>query len=135
VGYVPPHHWSICIREDNVMGILSQILGSGDVISKGLGLIDSMHTSETEAIEAKTKAKTDLLSSYAPFKLAQRYLALIFGFTFVASYILVLSLFFLGRDITAVQEIISAFKVDWIMLTIVGFYFGGGAFEGIKGKK
>lgn len=135
MGYVPPHHWSICTREDNVMGILSQILGSGDVISKGLGLIDSMHTSETEAIEAKTKAKTDLLSSYAPFKLAQRYLALIFGFTFVASYILVLSLFFLGRDITAVQEIISAFKVDWIMLTIVGFYFGGGAFEGIKGKK
>jgi hypothetical protein len=116
------------------MGILSQILGSGDVISKGLGLIDSMHTSETEAIEAKTKAKTDLLSSYAPFKLAQRYLALIFGFTFVASYILVLSLFFLGRDITAVQEIISAFKVDWIMLTIVGFYFGGGAFEGVMNK-
>ena len=135
MGYVPPHHWSIRIREDDVMGILSQILGSGDVISKGLGLIDSMHTSETEAIEAKTKAKTDLLSSYAPFKLAQRYLALIFGFTFVASYILVLSLFFLGRDITAVQEIISAFRVDWIMLTIVGFYFGGGAFEGIKGKK
>jgi len=135
VGYVPPHHWSIRIREDNVMGILSQILGSGDVISKGLGLIDSMHTSETEAIEAKTKAKTDLLSSYAPFKIAQRYLALIFGFTFVASYILVLGLFFLGRDITAVQEIIAAFKVDWIMLTIVGFYFGGGAFEGIKGKK
>ena len=135
MGYVPPHHWSIRTREDDVMGILSQILGSGDVISKGLGLIDSMHTSETEAIEAKTKAKTDLLSSYAPFKLAQRYLALIFGFTFVASYILVLSLFFLGRDITAVQEIISAFKVDWIMLTIVGFYFGGGAFEGIKGKK
>lgn len=135
MGYVPPHHWFIRTREDNVMGILSQILGSGDVISKGLGLIDSMHTSETEAIEAKTKAKTDLLSSYAPFKLAQRYLALIFGFTFVASYILVLSLFFLGRDITAVQEIISAFKVDWIMLTIVGFYFGGGAFEGIKGKK
>lgn len=135
MGYVPPHHWSIRIREDNVMGILSQILGSGDVISKGLGLIDSMHTSETEAIEAKTKAKTDLLSSYAPFKIAQRYLALIFGFTFVASYILVLGLFFLGRDITAVQEIIAAFKVDWIMLTIVGFYFGGGAFEGIKGKK
>jgi hypothetical protein len=119
------------------MGILSQILGSGDVISKGLGLIDSMHTSETEAIEAKTKAKTDLLSSYAPFKLAQRYLALIFGFTFVGSYLMVLTLFFMDRDITAIQEIITAFKIDWIMLTIVGFYFGGGAFEGVmnKGKK
>jgi hypothetical protein len=106
------------------MSILGSILGSGDVISKGLGLIDSMHTSETEAIEAKTKAKTDLLSSYAPFKVAQRYLALIFGFTFVASYLF-----------TQVQALITAFKIDWIMLTIVGFYFGGGAFEGVMERK
>ena len=80
------------------MGILSTILGSGDVISKGLGLIDSMHTSDTEMIEAKTK-------------------------------------FFMDRDISAVQEIISGFKIDWIMLTITGFYFGGGAFEGVMNKK
>tara|TARA_R110000772_G_scaffold167466_1_gene279181 strand:- start:160 stop:522 length:363 start_codon:yes stop_codon:yes gene_type:complete len=117
------------------MGILNTILGSGDVITKGLGLIDSLHTSDTELIEAKTKAKTDLLTSYAPFKVAQRYLALIFGFTFVGSYLMVLVLFFMGRDIAAIQEIISAFKIDWIMLTIVGFYFGGGAFEGIANKK
>ena len=117
------------------MGILSTILGSGDVIGKGLDLIDSMHTSETEAIEAKTKAKTDLLTSYAPFKVAQRYLALMFGFTFVCSYLMVLMLFFMNRDISAVQEIISAFKIDWITLSIVGFYFGGGAFEGVLSKK
>ena len=117
------------------MSIFQKLLGSGDIVSKGIDLIDSFHTSETEAIEAKTKAKTDLLESYAPFKVAQRYLALIFGFTFVASYVLVLVLFFLGRDIAEVQEIINAFKIDWIMLTIVGFYFGGGAFEGVIGKK
>lgn len=117
------------------MGILNTILGSSDVITKGLGLIDSLHTSDTELIEAKTKAKTDLLTSYAPFKVAQRYLALIFGFTFVGSYLMVLVLFFMGRDIAAIQEIISAFKIDWIMLTIVGFYFGGGAFEGLANKK
>lgn len=117
------------------MSILGKILGSGDVITKGLSLIDDMHTSETEVIEAKTKAKTDLLSSYAPFKVAQRYLALIFGFTFVGSYLMVLTLFFMERDITAVQELIASFKIDWIMLTIVGFYFGGGAFEGVLAKK
>lgn len=117
------------------MGILSKMLGSGDVISKGLDLIDSMHTSETEAIEAKTKAKTELLASYAPFKIAQRYLALIFGFTFVGSYIMVLTLFFLDRDITQVQKVIDSFSIDWIMLTIVAFYFGGGAFEGLAEKK
>ena len=117
------------------MGILSQILGSGDVVSKGLDLIDSFHTSETEAIEAKYKAKTALMASYSPFKVAQRYLALIFGFTFVGSYLMVLTLFFMDRDIGAVQEIISAFKIDWIMLTIVGFYFSGGAIEGVLGKR
>jgi len=117
------------------MGILSTLLGSTDVLSKGLDLIDGMHTSETEAIEAKTKAKTDLLSSYAPFKVAQRYLALIFGFTFVLSYLMVLSLFFMDREIGPVQELIAAFKIDWIMLTIVGFYFGGGAFEGVMNKR
>jgi hypothetical protein len=76
-----------------------------------------------------------LQTSYAPFKVAQRYLALIFGFTFVASYLMVLVLFFLNKDITAIQDLITAFKIDWIMLTIVGFYFGGGAFEGVINKK
>ena len=135
MGNVPFNHWLVCYRERIVVSIFQKLLGSGDIVSKGIELIDSFHTSETESIEAKTKAKTDLLESYAPFKVAQRYLALIFGFTFVASYILVLVLFFLGRDITEVQEIINAFKIDWIMLTIVGFYFGGGAFEGVMGKK
>jgi hypothetical protein len=135
VGHVPFNHWFICYRKRIDVSIFQKLLGSGDIVSKGIELIDSFHTSETESIEAKTKAKTDLLESYAPFKVAQRYLALIFGFTFVASYILVLVLFFLGRDITEVQEIINAFKIDWIMLTIVGFYFGGGAFEGVMGKK
>ena len=132
--YVSTDHWFVSTRKRNVLSIFQKLLGSGDIVSKGIELIDSFHTSETEAIEAKTKAKTDLLESYAPFKVAQRYLALIFGFTFVASYILVLVLFFLGRDIAEVQEIINAFKIDWIMLTIVGFYFGGGAFEGVIGK-
>ena len=135
MGNVPFNHWLVCYRERIVVSIFQKLLGSGDIVSKGIELIDSFHTSETESIEAKTKAKTDLLESYAPFKVAQRYLALIFGFTFVASYVLVLVLFFLGRDITEVQEIINAFKIDWIMLTIVGFYFGGGAFEGVIGKK
>ena len=90
-------------------------------------LIDSLHTSTEE----ETQAKTELLAFYAPFKIAQRYLALMFDFTFIASYFTVLVPFFLGRDINPMQAIITAFKLDWIMLTIVGFYFGGGAFEGV----
>lgn len=116
------------------MSIFNKLFGGDEVISQRMAFIDSIEASDATIIASKVKAKTDLLTSYAPFKVIQRYLSLIFGFTFVLSYIVVLILFFLGKDIVAVQGIISAFKIDWIMLTIVGFYFGGGAFEGVLGK-
>ena len=47
---------------------------------------------------------------------------------------MVLVLYFMGRDIDAVQDIVETFKINWICLTIIGFYFGGGAFEGILSK-
>ena len=71
------------------MGILSKILGAGDVIKEGFQLIDDLHTSEEEELAARAKAKTDLLQAYAPFKIAQRYLALMFGATFLFSFFLV----------------------------------------------
>ena len=117
------------------MGILSTIFGSGDVISKGMDLIDDIHTSDTELIEAKSKAKTDLMAAYAPFKIAQRYLALMFGGTYILSYIMVIVMTFIGKDTVAVQGILSEFQIDWIMLSIVMFYFGGGLADSIKGKK
>ena len=117
------------------MGILSKIFGSGEVIAKGLELIDSFHTSETEAIEAKTKAKTELLTAYAPFKLAQRYLALMFTFTFLASFLGVLTGSLMGyADVDIIRQVLSEFYIGEIMLSIVLFYFGGGAFEGIINK-
>lgn len=127
-------------------GILSKIFGTGDVIEKGFDLIDKLHTSDAEEaelkikeIEAKNKAKTDLLASYAPFKVAQRYLALIFAITFVCSFVLVLVMTLAGwGDANQARAVIAEFSIGWIMLTIVGFYFGGGAFEGMlnarKGK-
>jgi len=118
------------------MGIISSILGSGDVISKGFDLIDSMHTSKEEEIAAKSKAKTDLLGAYAPFKVAQRYIALIFTITFVSSFLLVLGLTLAGiGDIAAVRGVLSEFYIGPIMLAIIGFYFGGGFAESVKGSK
>lgn len=113
------------------MGILATIFGSGDVVSKGMDLIDSFHTSDTEMIEAKTDAKTKLLQAYAPFKIAQRYLALMFTVTFLLSFILVLGMTLAGEgDIDAVKKVLSEFYIGEIMLTIVVFYFGGGFAEG-----
>lgn len=121
------------------MGIIADILGTGQVVEKGLDLIDSFHTSKEEEIQAKTKAKTDLLQAYAPFKKAQRFLALLFGFTFIGSFLLVLGLTLnSGGSIEDIQKVLSEFYIGEIMLTIILFYFGGGAFEGaitrLRGK-
>ena len=120
------------------MGILADILGTGDVIKEGFKLIDNMHTSESEEIEAKakaaqaaTKSKIELMGAYAPFKIAQRYIALQFTFVYLASFVLVLimSLFSIG-DVSKVLDVIDIFYVGAIMLMIVGFYFSGGMAEG-----
>ena len=116
--------------------VLAKIFGSGDVIKSGLDLIDDMHTSTEEEIVAKTKAKTDLLSSYAPFKLAQRYLALMFAVAFLGTFMLVMGMTLWGQgDIDAVKQVLGDFYIGEIMLTIVAFYFGGGAFEGLLEKR
>ena len=76
------------------MGILSTVFGSGDVISKGMDLIDSLST-----------------------------------------YVLVIVMVFLDKDVAAVKSILSEFQIDWIMLSIVMFYFGGGLADSVMKKK
>ena len=116
-----------------MLAVLGKILGSGDVISQGMKLIDDMHTSDEEAIAAKSKAKIDLMSAYAPFKIAQRYLALLFGATFLGSYMLVLGMTITGRgDPDAVTKVMDQFTINYAMLIILGFYFGGGVVESIQ---
>lgn len=118
------------------MGILSSIFGTGDVISKGMDLIDKMHTSDTEMIAAKSKAKTDLMAAYAPFKIAQRILATMFAVTFLLSFVLVLVMaLFYDAKIDVVRTVIGEFYIGEIMLTIIVFYFGGGFVEGALGAK
>ena len=113
------------------MGILKTIFGGGEVIKEGFALIDKMHTSDAEEIEAKAKAKTDLLTAYAPFKIAQRYIALLFTSTYLLSFAIVLVMTLnSGGGTEAVKGLIGEFYIGEIMFTIVLFYFGGGAFEG-----
>jgi hypothetical protein len=115
-----------------MFSVISKMLGSGDVISKGMDLIDSMHTSTEEEIQAKAKAKTDLLSAYAPFKLAQRYLALMFTAVFLGMFVLVMGMTLAGQgDVDAVKQILGDFWIGEIVLVIVSFYFGGGLAESV----
>lgn len=119
-----------------MLNVIGKILGSDAVISKGMSLIDDMVTSTEEEIQAKAKAKTDLLAAYAPFKIAQRYLALMFGISFLVSYVLVLCMTIIGYgDPDNVTKVMEQFSMNYAMLIILGFYFGGGAVEGFLDKK
>ena len=104
-----------------MFGVIGKMLGSGNVIEKGMDLIDS---------------KIDLMSAYTPSKIAQRYLALMFGLTFLGSYVLVLAMTISGQgDPEAVTKVMEQFSINYAMLIILGFYFGGGAVEGFLERK
>jgi hypothetical protein len=122
-----------------MLGVLGKIFGSGDVISKGIDLIDSMHTSTEEEIAAKTKAKVDVLNAYAPFKLAQRYLALMFTavFIFIMANGVLGSLYGIVplENVEEAKRFANEMWLGEIMLTIVGFYFGSGMVESVKRKQ
>jgi hypothetical protein len=119
------------------MGILAKILGADDVIKRGIKLIDSLHTSKEEEIQAKNEAKIRLLEAYHPYKVAQRYLALLFTAVFLFCFVLVLSMTLAGRGNTEqVFTVLNEFYIGPIVLTIIGFYFSGGMLEGIfRAKK
>jgi len=119
-----------------MMGILANILGTGDVVKAGLDLIDDMHTSTEEETQAKAKAKVDTLQAYAPFKVAQRYIALLFTFTFLLCFVLVLGKTLFGdvSNLADIRAVIAEFWIGEIMLLITTFYFGGGLAESIKRK-
>jgi len=119
-----------------MFAVLSKILGSGDVIKKGMELIDEMHTSTEEEIAAASKAKQDLLTAYQPFKLAQRYLALMFTAVFLIMFVVVMGMTLTGHgDVEAVKQILGDFWIGEIVLVIVSFYFGGGLVESARSKK
>lgn len=135
MGLAPlANYW---LEEDEIMlGILGSIFGSPAVIEKGLDLIDDAWETDAEKTQGKADAKINLLKAYAPFKLAQRYLALMFGFTFLFSFFLVLGMTLAGKGNTEeVFTVLDHFKIGWIMTTIVLFYFGGGLVESIGRSK
>jgi len=118
--------------------LLMKLFGSKDVIQQGMSLIDEMHTSTEEEVAIKSKAKTDLLAAYAPFKLAQRYLALMFTamFLFIMANGVVGALYGIidMNNVEAAKDFASEMWLGEIMLAIVGFYFGGGLAESVRKK-
>lgn len=114
------------------MSGISKLFGAGDVVKHGFDLIDSMYDSETEIIAEKVKGKVGLLNAYAPFKLMQRVLGLLFSINFIITFWLCMYFKLSGQieDFGDVIDVLNAFYIGEITLSIVLFYFGGGFLEG-----
>ena len=121
---------------------LDKLFGSSEIITQGAKLIDDAFYTDSEKAEDIEKARQskqghhiNLLTAYAPFKVAQRYIAVTFLFNFTFSFFLILGMTLFKMDTAPALAVIGAFNIGMIMLTIVGFYFGGGLVESWNRKK
>jgi F0F1-type ATP synthase assembly protein I len=129
-----------------MFGFLKNIFGGSDIIKKGAELLDeAFYTDEEKAqdkerlIQLKAEQKIKLLEAYHPFKVTQRILAVAFVFTFLFIVINgILGALYGWVDMKRVKdalEFANSVNLGWIVMTIVGFYFGGGFVESFKKVK
>lgn len=114
------------------MSFIGRLFGSEKVIEKSVdglynGIDMSFYTEEEQAIALQKKQEfyVDLLKAYEPFKLAQRFLALIYSIPYVSIVVYCI----IANDMARLASANDALGLQ--NLIILGFYFGGGAFEGV----
>ena len=118
------------------MGLWANLFGNSKIIDAGIDGIDAMVFTDEE----KSSAKMKFLKLYEPFKLAQRYIAMTFCPAYVFMWIVtglleVVNIFiiaFTDKSLnTAVMYKLLSGDIAMMVMLILGFYFGGGAAEGI----
>lgn len=112
-----------------MMGVLKGLFSSKTVIDNvSSGIDKAIYTNEEKIDNFKV-----MLSLYAPFKIAQRLIAIIFCVPYAFAWVVtfVASFWF---DV-AVQQALLLGDISIIVGLIVAFYFGGGAVEGIIGSR
>jgi|TARA_R110000744_G_scaffold212596_1_gene331554 hypothetical protein len=108
--------------------------------------IDGQQFTEQEKSEASFKAleyKLKWLNATQGMNLARRYISMMFCVTFLLSFIICLLSVVFGHWleiktsdlIMAIIALCDAFKIGWITMTIIVFYFGKGIAENIGVKK
>jgi len=115
------------------MGILSKLFGSQKIIDAGISGIDKAFYTEEERADNIAKGmtlKAMLLKAYEPFKIAQRFLALIYGIPYVTAWFGTFAASFFVDD-SVQMELLKNSDMATANLIILGFYFGGGAAESI----
>jgi len=111
-----------------MMGFFSRLFGSDKIIDAGVNGIDAMIFTDEE----KSNAKMQFLKLYEPYKLAQRYLALIYSIPYALAWLVTfIASFFI--DVALQIELLKG-DAFYINIVILSFYFGGGAASGVVEK-
>lgn len=118
------------------MSIAGWLFGGDDVKKK---MVDGIYNGVDAMVytdEEKKENHKTFLKLYEPFKVAQRYLSLIFSIPFACLHLGIFALRVALWDSVAFQAAAKVIQSDineslgLIVITIVGFYFAGGTVEG-----
>lgn len=115
------------------------IFGKGDVINKAANGIDKVIFTDEEKSDYMLK----LLKAYEPFKLMQRYLAVMFGGAYLLVWLACAVMFIFGAvlgngELIQGSDMLAQRNNEALgtpVSLIMSLYFGGGAIEGIINAK
>lgn len=114
------------------MGVLREIFGGNKSIAdEVLDGIDSNTLTTQEVIEYRLKSYDKLL----PFKLMQRYGALLFCIPYLVAWCLVFLIRLCGYDVPDVCIEMLEGRMGVIVSMIAGFYYLGGTISGAINRK
>ena len=134
------------------MGILARIFGTDEIIGKAADGVIAGADAMVLTDEERVRYHLEFLRAYEPFKLAQRLLAMTVGVPYVAIWV-ISALLYTGsilvdpcppdkqckaRQIETASKELATMNNDTLGLPfaiILGFYFAGGAVEGIVEKR
>jgi len=137
------------------MGIFSNLFSSDSMIEKSTDAIinagDKLVFTSEEKADMNIKLRElhiETLKAYSPFKIAQRVLAVWYSFLFGLALLVGMGMecfniyakYKEGKkaillDTAPLINIVEAFSLSWIVLTIVAFYFAGGSIESFRSIK
>jgi len=122
------------------MGIFSKMFGSEQIIEGAMSGLDKLvYTDEEEADMNLKRAELHIrtLNAYEPFKITQRFLALMFSGAFLIAFLSAIVVSFMpSMTVQPIVDIVKTFWIGEITLAIISFYFGAGVVESInRGKK
>lgn len=112
--------------ESLLMSWFAKLIGTDEAFKVGAKIVDKAFYTAQERSEDATKVLLALQDQYTPRAISRRILAFLFCSNFIFIVILCVGLACAGED-KIVNEIIKVadhFKIGWITMSIVIFYFG-----------